>query len=99
MDNLYTETIYLSNITASIRIYKNANTAEIYFYRNNSRFMYHVWVYVLSGIWMSIRVYRDKDDMTIVKKYPQYINDIASAVADVIRAHNNNEINLGREGN
>ena len=99
MADLYVETINFSSTKTHIRIYKSYGIAEVYFYRNNSRLMYHVWVYVLSGIWMSIRVYRDKDDMTIVKKYPQYINDIASAVADVIRAHNNNEINLGREGN
>ena len=96
--DLYVETINFSNIKAEISIYKNYATAEIYFYRNN-RFIYHVWVYVLSGIWMSIRVSRDKDAITKVKKYPQYIDDIASAVADAIRAHNNNEINLGRERN
>ena len=99
MNDLYVETINFSNIKAEISIYKNANAAEIYFYRNNNRLIYHVWVYVLSKCWMSIRVYRDKDDITKVKKHPQYINDIASAVADVIRAYNNNEINLGRERN
>lgn len=94
MNNLYVETVDFSNITAHIRIYKGYDTAEVYFYRNSNRFMYHVWVYVRNDYWQSFRIYRDKDDIKVAKKYPQYIDDIIVAVGDVVRAYKSNEISM-----
>lgn len=94
MDNLYTETIYLSDIKAHIRIYKSYGIAEVYFYRNNSRLMYQAKINVLNIFWYSVHVYRGKNDAETINKYPQYVEDVCCAVSRIIRAYNNNEINL-----
>lgn len=94
MDNLYVETIYLSDIKAHIRIYKSYGIAEIYFYRNNSRLMYQAKIIISNVFYHSIHVYRGSDDSKTINKYPKYVEDVCCAVSRSIRAHNNNEINL-----
>lgn len=94
MDNLYTETIYLPDIKAHVRIYKDYGMAEIYFYRNNSRLMYQAKIYIKNVFWHSTVVYKGKNDAEPINKYPQYVEDVCCAVSRSIRAHNNNEINL-----
>lgn len=93
LDNLYTETIYLSDIKAHIRIYKSYGIAEIYFYNIHDRLMYKVEMIDVSKAWYFNVVYRGNSDSKI-KKYPVYVDNTISAVANIIRAHNNNEINL-----
>lgn len=93
MDNLYTETIYLSNIKAHVRIYKDYNMAEIYFYQKNDRLLYKVEMCDVSKSWHFFVVYM-RNSANRIKKYPLYVDNMISAVANIIGAHNNNEINL-----
>ena len=83
MDNLYTETIYLSNIKAHVRIYKDYDMAEIYFYQNNDRLLYKVEMVDVSKSWYFNVVYKRNSDNRI-KKYPLYVDNMISAVANII---------------
>ena len=94
MDNLYTETIYLSDIKAHIRIYKSYGIAEVYFYRNNSRLMYQAKIFMSNVFYHSVHVYRGSDDSKTINEYPQYVKAVCSAVSCTICAHNNSEIEL-----
>lgn len=94
MDNLYTETIYLSNIKAHIRIYRLYGIAEVYFYVPSSSLMYQAKILTSNVFYHSIHVYKGSDDNEIVNEYPQYVNVVCHAVSRAICAHNNSEIDL-----
>ena len=94
MNNLYTETIYLSNIKAHIRIYRLYGIAEVYFYVPRSSLMYQAKILTSNVFYHSIHVYKGSDDTEIVNKYPKYVEDVCCAVSRTIYAHNNSEIDL-----
>ena len=96
MDNLYVETVYFSNIKAHVRIYKDYDMAEIYFYQNNDRLLYKVEMCDVSKSWYFYVVYK-RNSANRIKKYPLYVDNTISAVANIIKAHINSEISLWQE--
>lgn len=91
MKSVYEEIIRIDDINVYIRINRVFKKTEMYFYSSNT-VINRVELFVFDD-YINFYVY-EGNDTYLAETYPAYIVDLCEAVANVVKAHNNNEINL-----
>ena len=91
MESAYEEIIRIDDIIIHIKI-NNPHEIHTIYLSSGSRLIYRIDLFVFDD-YMNYYVY-EGNGVYLAENYPAWIGDLCEAVANVVKAHNSNEINL-----